>query len=128
MLVAFWAEDFQLCDVEFAISSPPGILPCNGATVELRRWGDTELWIDALGVVCPCLSIGGEHVAQWGGVTLYVGEFFPWSPSPSSNTKHSARFGNKIYLDVNVPPTVKYFIAVGWGDDITTMGLVFIGE
>ena len=61
------------------------ILPCNGATVELRHWGDTQLWIDMFRVVCLCLSVGGERVTQWRGVTLYVGGFFPWSPSPSSN-------------------------------------------
>ena len=64
MLEAFRAEDFWLCDVKFAISLPCRILPRDGATVERRRWGDTQLWIDTLGVMCLCLSVGDGRVAQ----------------------------------------------------------------
>ena len=77
MLEAFWEEDFWLCYVEFAILLLYRILPRDGATSELRHWGDTQLWLDTLGVVRPCLSVGGKRVAFWGGVALYIGGFLP---------------------------------------------------
>ena len=69
-LEACRAEYFWLGDVEFAIRLPRRVFPCAGAAAELGRWGDTQLWLDTLGVVCRCLSVGGERVASWGGVAL----------------------------------------------------------
>ena len=69
-LEAFRAEDFWLRDVEFAILLLRQVLSRYGETAELRHWGDTQLWLDTLGVVCQCLSVGGERVASWGVVAL----------------------------------------------------------